>query len=339
MQSRGMERWLNLQIARQNGICAHVDFLFPKVFVYKLFCRVTDLPEKPPFAPEINTWRILKCLPELMARPEAESIATYLNDDPTALKRYQLSQQIAEVFDRYTIMRPETGPHLWVNGLNPLADTILESRWQAALWQMLLDMDAPGTTPGHHAALAKIFLETPNPILDLPERVSVFGISALPPFYIDMFQKIAQQIDVDIYYLNPCQEYWEYIYSIKQINRFCGCRPHRGKHLLRLRQSSTGLYGQCWARILKPCFEQHRRYWIGSFRRPRGKKPVVNRAIRYPKPSGTQPRRQVPSCRNRHQHPSTCLSQPFPGSGSFARPTTGSVRQKRGPKTPQTLWS
>ena len=272
VQSRSMQRWLNLQIARQNGICAHIDFLFPKVFVYKLFCRVTELPEKPPFAPEINTWRILKCLPELMARPEAESIANYLNDDSTGLKRYQLSQKIAEVFDRYTIMRPELIT-FWDKGLNPLADTILESRWQAALWQMLLDMDTPpGTTPRHHAALAKIFLETPNPVLDLPERISVFGISALPPFYIDVFQKIARQIDVDIYYLNPCREYWEYTYSIKQITRFAdaGLTEENtyydcGNRLL----ASMGSAGREFLSLVLNSIGDH---WVRSVRRPGRKK-------------------------------------------------------------------
>ena len=42
VQSRGMERWLNLEMARQNGISAHVEYLFPKAFVYNLFRQVLD---------------------------------------------------------------------------------------------------------------------------------------------------------------------------------------------------------------------------------------------------------------------------------------------------------
>jgi exodeoxyribonuclease V gamma subunit len=219
VQSRGMERWLNLEIARQNGICAHVEYLFPRVFVYQLFRQVIELPETSPFAPEINTWRILKLLPELLALPGTDSLAHYVENDPSGLKKYQLSQKIAEVFDRYTIMRPELVT-AWDEGHNPLADDFKESRWQAALWQMLLETDGPGGTPSHHAALKSKFLETPDPPLDLPARINVFGISALPPFYIDIFQKIARQVDVDLYYLNPCREYWEYAYSARQIARF-----------------------------------------------------------------------------------------------------------------------
>jgi len=219
VQSRGMERWLNLEIARQNGICAHVEYQFPRVFVYSLFRQVIQLPESTPFSPEPNTWRILKKLPALMTGPGTESIVNYVTHDPAGLKKYQLSRKIAEAFDRYTIMRPEmvTG---WDRGKNPLAADFKESVWQAALWKMLLESQTPNQGPVHHAALKNRFLETPDPPLDLPGRVSVFGISALPPFYIDIFKKIAPQIDVDIYYLNPCREYWEYAYSTKQIARF-----------------------------------------------------------------------------------------------------------------------
>ncbi len=219
VQSKGMERWLNLETARQNGICAHVEYLFPRVFVYSLFRQVIQLPETTPFSPELNTWRILKLLPELMAGPETESIANYVANDPAGLKKYQLSRKIAEAFDRYTIMRPEmvTG---WDRGKNLFATNFKESVWQAALWAMLLATQTPDQEPVHHAALKNRFLQTPDPPLDLPGRVSIFGISALPPFYIEIFKKVALQIDVDIYYLNPCREYWEYAYSAKQIAHF-----------------------------------------------------------------------------------------------------------------------
>ncbi len=219
VQSKGMERWLNLETARQNGICAHVAYLFPRVFVYSLFRQVIQLPETTPFAPELNTWRILKLLPELMTEPGTESIANYVANDPAGLKKYQLSRKIAEAFDRYTIMRPEMVTR-WDRGENPFSADFKESRWQADLWKMLLETQGQDQGPVHHAALKNRFLETPDPPLGVPGRISVFGISALPPFYIDIFKKVARQIDVNIYYLNPCREYWEYAYSAKQIAHF-----------------------------------------------------------------------------------------------------------------------
>jgi exodeoxyribonuclease V gamma subunit len=42
----------------------------------------------------------------------------------------------------------------------------------------------------------------------LPERMSLFGISTLPPFYVDWLATLSQHISIRIYLLQPCKEYW-----------------------------------------------------------------------------------------------------------------------------------
>ena len=37
VQSRGMERWLALQLARRKGISANIHFPFPNAFLYDIF--------------------------------------------------------------------------------------------------------------------------------------------------------------------------------------------------------------------------------------------------------------------------------------------------------------
>ena len=41
VQSKGMERWVSMELARHNGICANCWFPFPNHFVYTLFREVT----------------------------------------------------------------------------------------------------------------------------------------------------------------------------------------------------------------------------------------------------------------------------------------------------------
>jgi exodeoxyribonuclease V gamma subunit len=43
VQSKGMERWVSMELARHNGICANCWFPFPNHFVYALFREV--IPE------------------------------------------------------------------------------------------------------------------------------------------------------------------------------------------------------------------------------------------------------------------------------------------------------
>ena len=36
VQSRGMERWVSMEIAKYNGICANCSFLFPNLFLQEI---------------------------------------------------------------------------------------------------------------------------------------------------------------------------------------------------------------------------------------------------------------------------------------------------------------
>ncbi|MBW2017550.1 MAG: exodeoxyribonuclease V subunit gamma [Deltaproteobacteria bacterium] len=40
VQSKGMERWVSMQLARYHGICANIRFPFPNAFVREMFRRV-----------------------------------------------------------------------------------------------------------------------------------------------------------------------------------------------------------------------------------------------------------------------------------------------------------
>ncbi len=63
VQSRGMERWISMEIARHNGICANCAFPFPNAFLRDLFRMMTpELPDESPFEPSAMTLKIMKVL-------------------------------------------------------------------------------------------------------------------------------------------------------------------------------------------------------------------------------------------------------------------------------------
>ncbi len=45
VQSQGMERWLKLQIAQHNTICANLFCPFPKAFIMQCLEKTTGVPE------------------------------------------------------------------------------------------------------------------------------------------------------------------------------------------------------------------------------------------------------------------------------------------------------
>ncbi|MFH1241715.1 MAG: exodeoxyribonuclease V subunit gamma, partial [Pseudomonadota bacterium] len=164
VQSRGMERWLSMQLAERHGICANVRFPFPNAFVYQTFRKVLEgLPERSLYDPDIMAWRIMGRLPSLITRPGFEDLRTYLGDTRQGLKLYQLSIRIADTFDQYLLFRPEM-IFRW--------ERRQERHWQAVLWRDLVK----GMEEKHRAALAKLFFETAQGSSlrpkTLPERIS-----------------------------------------------------------------------------------------------------------------------------------------------------------------------
>jgi len=200
VQSKGMERWVSMELARQNGICANCRFPFPNHFVHALFREVIPgLEEASPFAPEIMTWKVMKTLPLNLKKKGFETLRNYLSEGTADLKLFQVSQRIADLYDQYLLFRPDMVLG-WEKGE--------ENHWQAALWREV----AKGVEKKHRAALKGIFLEAiRNPggkLENLPERIAVFGISALPPFHMEILSCISRLTEVNLFLMNPCREYW-----------------------------------------------------------------------------------------------------------------------------------
>ncbi|MCD6353665.1 MAG: exodeoxyribonuclease V subunit gamma [Proteobacteria bacterium] len=205
VQSKGMERWVSMQLASRRGICANCSFPFPNAFVHEIFRKVLpEIPERSPFDPKIMTWRIMKLLPSCISKPGFESLGIYLRNTEEKLKLFQLSARIADTFDQYLIFRPQM-IFGWEQGT--------DEHWQAVLWRELLKE----SDKWHRAELGRYFFKvvknSSRRIEGLPERISVFGISALPRFHMEVFSNISLVTRVNLFLANPCKEYWGVILS------------------------------------------------------------------------------------------------------------------------------
>jgi len=203
--SNGMGRWLSMELAGAHGVCAGLDFRFPNDTL-DLFFRsvIPGLPETSPFAVDIMAWRIAALLPAYLERPGFETISAYLSDRSDDRRLLQLARTLADTFDQYTIFRPLTILQ-WDNGGG--------SDWQPVLWRAL----TAGCAGQHRAALLQAFkreLSTGKHSPKIfPRRLSLFGISYLPPFHLEFFSALSTRVEVDFYLLNPCGSYWGDLFS------------------------------------------------------------------------------------------------------------------------------
>jgi len=233
VQSRGMERYLSMQLARAHGVCANYRFLFPNAFVSELFAKVLGHPaEESPFDPELLAWRVLKRIPSQVKGTDSGGLRDYLEEDEGDLKRLQLSVVIADTLDQYLLFRPEM-VFRWERGE--------ETHWQAELWRDLVK----GFEGRHRAALAREFMEVlkrvPRGRADMGERICVFGISALPRFHMEVFSALSRFMEVNLFLMNPCREYWGDIASPHEVSKVMQVRGGGDLHpdLLHLEKGNS----------------------------------------------------------------------------------------------------
>jgi len=209
VQSKGMQRWLSMELAQRIGVWANCEYPFPNKIVETLFAALLPdcPPESPVFRPEVMTWRLMGLLHDSIGLPGFEEISGYLADDRDGLKRMQLAQRIADTFDRYTVYRPE---------LLLAWETGAEGGWQALLWRAL----TAGLTQRHRARLLAEFRDGIGSVpLKNQARISLIGIPTLPPFHLEVLSRVALHTEVNLFLLNPCREYWGQIVSERELAR------------------------------------------------------------------------------------------------------------------------
>ncbi|MDQ3199970.1 MAG: exodeoxyribonuclease V subunit gamma, partial [Verrucomicrobiota bacterium] len=208
VQSLGMGRWLSRQLAEAHGICANFSFPFPQRFVTGLMDAA--LPRRAAahfYARENLTWRIMDLLPELAPREEFVDLRRYLEQPRPELRLFQLAGKIASSFDQYLAFRPRM-ILAWESGE--------ETHWQAVLWREVVR----SAEVLHPPALAREFSKSLGKnVQTLPPRVSLFGISTLPPFYLEFFQDLARVIDVHLFVMRPTSHWWGDIRSEREESR------------------------------------------------------------------------------------------------------------------------
>lgn len=218
VQGPGMERWLAQSIARRDGVCANLEFVFPRQLLDVIFGCLPERAAAPvnrEWEPSRLAWWIAKRLEANRSEPAFAPLALHLDAVDGDWRLVQLSQQIAQLFDRYITFRPEWMRD-WATASRSPADR--DARWQAQLVRELTEE----LGSGHLADRAQAFLaaahdaagqQGPTALGEalaraLPDRIEIFAVSTLPPLYLSVIDGLASLRDVSLSILSPTEGYW-----------------------------------------------------------------------------------------------------------------------------------
>ncbi|TAN69981.1 MAG: exodeoxyribonuclease V subunit gamma [Methylobacter sp.] len=214
IQSQGMERWLSQQLASQFKVWGNYEFLFPGKFFGSLAQKIDSRLSDEAFERNLMLWRIEALLRNLDGEVFLP-LTQYLSGENSALKRYQLAQQLAQIFDQYQMMRPDM-LEAWQKG-QLLYQTTTE-RWQQALWLQITEQ----TGNRHRGSLWLDVIAKLNGAEEgafsrqLPERISVFGLNTMPPLFLSYLQGLSRHCQLHLFLLNPAQDFWADLASKRQ---------------------------------------------------------------------------------------------------------------------------
>ncbi|MBE0439954.1 MAG: exodeoxyribonuclease V subunit gamma [Gammaproteobacteria bacterium] len=208
VQSNELARWLSLYLAKQHGVASHIEFPYPSAYIWALFRQVLpNVPQQSAFSTDAMAWRIFALLPDCCSDTDFAIVKAYLGEQDDAQKRFALAYRIADIFDQYLMYRPHWLDQ-WEQGQTP--------HWQAKLWQKLTAGEALAMHRANLLQQLNTFLTTTQTRPEgLPQRLAIFGISALPPVYLKLFELMARHCDITLFFLSPSQEYWGDLTDLK----------------------------------------------------------------------------------------------------------------------------
>lgn len=232
--TRGVERWLAQRLSarlgatpgRADGVCANVDFPYPGALVGGAVAAATGVArDADPWVAARSVWPLLEVIDAALGEPWLDPLARYLGatggTDPSQpdgadpslcgreARRFGSARHLADLYDRYGVHRPGMLRAWAAKEDVDSAGRVLPPQWawQAELWRRLRERIGVAS-PAERLGEACAALRDDAAIVDLPARLSLFGLTRLPASFLAVLRALAVHRDVHLFLLHPSPVLW-----------------------------------------------------------------------------------------------------------------------------------
>ena len=198
------------------------------------------------------------------APARGSAVAGYLRDGEPR-KRLELADRLARMYDKCLLYRPDwirewesgsaphwqarlwqrlvaegpEGAHHWVNALDRFRASLIErdrnggSERTATTPSPESPRRGPSSagSPHTHAAGSASSAGSPSRLPGWPRRACFFAVPSLSPSYLELICEAAREIEIHLFVLNPCREYWGDIHSRREIDYRAGAADPDTRYL------------------------------------------------------------------------------------------------------------
>ncbi len=213
--TRGIERWLTQELSLISvggrpapGITANIDFRFPGSFFSYLATTVDD-SDIDRWARRSLMWDVLAVLDDHLDGPLFLPVRAFVSSESPPANRMVAAERIAGLFARYDHEYPAM-LRAWSAGADtgPAGDELSEvHRWQPILWRAVRASIGVPCLGERIDDIAKALANDPG-ILDLPDRVSLYGFTAVSEGDLKLLIALAQSRDTHLFVLHPSDRAW-----------------------------------------------------------------------------------------------------------------------------------
>ncbi len=216
--TRGMERWLTQRMSthlgtsegRHDGVCANIEFPFPGRLIGRVLATASGVdPDDDPWAPERLVWPLLQTVDDSLSEPWLAELAGHLGgpdpgaEIPEQTRRFATVRHVADLYGHYAVRRPRM-VQAWAVGEDTGAS------WQAELWRRLRQhVGTPSPAERLDRASARL-IDEPG-LVELPDRIALFGLTRLPASYMQVLTALARARDVHLFVLHPSPALWQQV--------------------------------------------------------------------------------------------------------------------------------